>query len=146
MAIAARTCATATPGAQDPVYVTCAPPVQYQSLYYHRPAAKLPGKSRWILSSDDECHAFCHASDRGWIDSRGKHWFVMPDASVIGASRERIATFTRSDVGIPWHGYPVSALPDAVARTSVPPEVLRAWEQEGATTRGLIKKLWKRRA
>lgn len=146
MTIASRTCATVTPGAQDPIYVTCAPPVQYQSLYYHRPAANLPGKSHWRLSRNDECHAFCEASDRGWEDDRGKRWFVAADAGVIGTNRERVATFTQSNASIPWHGYPVSTLSGAVARTIVPSEVLRVWEQEGATTRGLLRKLWSRRA
>lgn len=143
--IANRTCATATPGAQDPIYATCAPPVQYQSLYYHRPTAALPGKSRWSLTRDDECHAFCEASDRGWVDDHGKHWFVAADASAIGTDRERVATFTQSSPGIPWHGYPVSARRGAIARNHVPPEVLKMWEREGATTRGLLRRLWSRR-
>jgi len=145
--ISPRTCSTADPGSRDPVYLTCVPPTTYQSLYYHRPQSRMRGKSRWRVSRDDECHAFCESSHRGWDDALGNRWYVDVDGEELGTRRERVAFFPLSSNATgPWHGYPVSALPDAVVRKHVPKEILRAWQAENATKRELLAKLWKRRS
>ena len=144
--IVQRSCSTDEPGAKDPVYDSCLQPHRYQSLHYHRPQGTNPKKSRWLVTSDDECHTFCEAKDAGWSDKDGDLWFVHRDARELGAAGERVATFSHPHDGVPWHGYPVAGHKKAVIRRHVPREVLTTWQQDRVTTRALLTKLWKRQA
>lgn len=142
--IATRTCSTHEPGAKDPVFQSCLPPHQYQSLHYHRTHARNPNKSRWLTTSADECHIFCTALDEEWRDDSGCLWFAHPDGRVLGVAGERIATFPLPGQNIPWHGFPVAGHKDAAMRRHVPPEVLRDWQEHDVTAPSLLTKLWKR--
>ena len=142
--IAHRSCSTNAPGLRDPIYSTCVPPSRYQSVHYHRPGAHRTDKSEWKISRDDECHTFCEATDRGWADGDGNRWYVDAEARELGTRGERVATYPNPNSGSTWHGFPISGVSGAVARRRVPAQVLRTWEHEQATTRGLLMKLWKR--
>jgi hypothetical protein len=82
----------------------------YLSLDYHRAASGTTyTKAVWIISREDERHAFCEAEEHGWCDSSGNYWSVSKDAEVVfGGLGERVAFFPKpQNETDPVHGYPV---------------------------------------
>jgi hypothetical protein len=106
----------------------------YLSLDAHRSAGptKHP-KSLWAISRPEECHVFCDAEVRHWLDAGGDYWAVTRDDSLpFGTRGERMAFFSSpTNNSDPWHGFPVGGRRGMKFRSPPPDELVERWHKEG---------------
>jgi hypothetical protein len=130
------------------LFKACDNQSKYKSLDAHQSASctkhqKSVWSDKW--SRADECHIFCEAKIRKWIDKNGDCWSVTREGDEdYGPRREIVAFFDapQNDTD-PWHGYPVGAKGLPIRRWP-PDNLLKQWQGSGRITFTTFKQLHRR--